>query len=181
MSDIQQIAPYLFYEDVEAALVFLERAFGFQETLRYRGAQGYVSHAEMCLGAGSIMLGNPGEQYRNPRRSGEVSSSVHVTVDDAQATYERALAAGAQIIEPPADQPYGGRRFGVSDPEGHEWWFSQPASSLAPEDWAPAHPRVSGNRMSRYRWVAWRLDRLPRTHAPDQTRVGGPSRASSCA
>jgi uncharacterized glyoxalase superfamily protein PhnB len=137
---MQQVTPYLFYEDVEAALVFLARAFDFQESLRYQGAQGYVSHAEMRLGDGSIMLGDPGEQYRNPGRSGEVSSSVHVTVDDAQATYERAVAAGARIIEPPADQPYGGRRFGASDPEGHEWWFSQPTPSLAPEDWAPAHP-----------------------------------------
>ncbi|MGO9247221.1 MAG: VOC family protein [Solirubrobacteraceae bacterium] len=135
---MQQITPYLFYEDVEAALEFLARAFGFQETLRYQGAQGYVSHAEMRLGGGTIMLGNPGEQYRNPRRSGTLSGTVHVTVQDVQATYERALAAGAQIIEPPTDQPYGGRRFGARDPEGHEWWFSQPTPSLASEDWGAA-------------------------------------------
>jgi PhnB protein len=140
VSDIQQITPYLFYEDVEAALEFLTRAFGFEETLRYQGAQGYVNHAEMSFGDGAIMLGNPGEQYRNPHRSGALSSSVHVTVDDAQATYERAVAVGAQIIEPPADQPYGGHRFGARDPEGQEWWFSQPTLRLAPEDWAPAHP-----------------------------------------
>ncbi len=120
---------------MQAALEFLARAFGFQETLRYQGAQGYVSHAEMRLGDGTIMLGDPGEQYRNPRRSGEVGGAVHVTVEDVQATCERALAAGAQIIEPPADQPYGGRRFGARDPEGHEWWFSQPTPGLVPEDW----------------------------------------------
>jgi uncharacterized glyoxalase superfamily protein PhnB len=131
---MQQITPYLFYEDVEAALVFLARAFGFQETLRYQGAQGYVSHAEMCLGDGTIMLGNPGEQYRNPRRSDALSGAVHVTVQDVQATYEQALAAKTQIIETPTDQPYG-RRFGARDPEGHEWWFSQPTPSLSSEDW----------------------------------------------
>jgi uncharacterized glyoxalase superfamily protein PhnB len=132
---MRQITPYLFYEDVEAALVFLARAFDFQETLRYRGAQGYVSHAEMRLGEGSIMLGDPGEQYRNPACGDTVAGAVHVTVEDAQAKYERAVAAGAQIIEPPADQPYGGRRFGARDPEGHEWWFSQPTPGLASEDW----------------------------------------------
>ncbi len=136
MSDIQQITPYLFYEDVEAALLFLTRAFGFQETLRYRGAQGYVSHAEIRLGDGTIMLGDPGEQYRNPRRSGALNGAVHVTVHDVQATYARALTAGAQIIEPPTDQSYG-RRFGARDPEGHEWWFTQPPTpSLTPETWS---------------------------------------------
>jgi PhnB protein len=138
VSDIQQITPYLFYEDVEAALEFLARAFGFQETLRYQGAQGYVSHAEMSLGDGTIMLGNPGEQYRNPCRSGTLSGTVHVTVQDVQATYERALAARTQIIESPTDQPYGGRRFGARDHEGHEWWFSQPTPSLVSEDWGAA-------------------------------------------
>jgi PhnB protein len=141
---MQQITPYLFYEDVEAALEFLARAFGFEETLRYQGARGYVSHAEMRFGEGTIMLGNPGEQYRNPRRSGDVSSAVHVTVPDVQATFERANVAGAQIIEPPTDQPYGGRRFGASDPEGHEWWFSQPASVLTSEDWS-SDPAADGD------------------------------------
>jgi PhnB protein len=140
---MQQITPYLFYEGVETALEFLARAFGFQETLRYRGAQGYVNHAEMRLGEGAIMLGDPGEQYRNPCRTGAVSSAIHVTVEDVQATYERAMAAGAPIIEPPSDQPYGGRRFGASDPEGHQWWFSQPAPVLTSEDWS-AEPAASG-------------------------------------
>ena len=63
--------------------------------LRYQGAQGYVSHAEMRLGDGTIMLGDPGEQYRNPCRSGTLSGTVHVTVRDVLATYERALTAGS--------------------------------------------------------------------------------------
>jgi PhnB protein len=142
---MQQITPYLFYEDVEAALEFLARAFGFEETLRYNGAQGYVSHAEMRFGEGTIMLGDPGEQYRNPRRSSEVSSAVHVTVPDVRAAFERANVAGAQIIEPPTDQLYGGRRFGANDPEGHEWWFSQPPPSHASEDWSP-EPVPEGER-----------------------------------
>jgi PhnB protein len=133
---MQRITPYLFYEDVEAALEFLARAFGFQETLRYNGPEGYIRHAETRLGDGTIMLGDPGEQYRNPRRTGVVSVAVHVTVADVQATFERAEGASAQIIEPPADQPYGGRRFGASDPEGHQWWFSQKTPSLAAEDWS---------------------------------------------
>lgn len=134
---MQRITPYLFYEEVEVALDFLARAFGFQETLRYSGSAGYVAHAEMRLGEEAIMLGSPGEQYRNPSRTGAVTVAIHVTVDDVEAISERARAAGAQIIEPPTDQPYGGRRFGANDPEGHEWWFSQSPPSHASEDWSP--------------------------------------------
>jgi uncharacterized glyoxalase superfamily protein PhnB len=52
-----------------------------------------------------------------------------------QAIFERAKAAGAQIIESPTDQPYGGRRFGASDPEGHQWWVAQQVASLRADDW----------------------------------------------
>jgi PhnB protein len=133
---MQRITPYLFYEDVEAALEFLAGAFGFRETLRYQGAQGYVTHAEMLIGDATIMLGDPGEDYQSPGRSGAPCSAIHVTVDDVQATYERAMAAGAEIAEPPADQPYGGRRFGATDPEGQAWWFSQPIGGVAANHWS---------------------------------------------
>lgn len=150
---MQRITPYLFYEDVEAALEFLTRAFGFQETLRYQGAQGYVAHAEMLVGDATIMLGDPGEDYQSPHRSGAPCGAFHVIVDDVQATYERAMAAGGEIVEPPADQPYGGRRFGASDPEGQTWWFSQPTGGGAAKHWStppgpstdPATSRTGGD------------------------------------
>ena len=62
---MQTITPYLLYEDVDAALSFLSKAFGFKEVLRYTGEGGYVNHAEMRLGDGKIYLGNPAQ-----RRSG---------------------------------------------------------------------------------------------------------------
>ncbi len=132
---MQTITPYLLYEDVEAALDFLARAFGFQETLRYSGDTGYINHAEMAYGDGSIMLGDPGDDYRNPKRLGTASVQIYVDVADIEATYERAKAAGAEIIEEPADQDYGMRRFGAKDPEGHSWWFAQQIREVSPEDW----------------------------------------------
>ena len=60
------ITPYLLYEDADAALEFLARAFGFEEVLRHTGDGGYVNHAEMRLGDDVIHLGDPGEEYRNP-------------------------------------------------------------------------------------------------------------------
>jgi uncharacterized glyoxalase superfamily protein PhnB len=64
---MQTITPYLLYEDVDPALAFLSNAFGFQEVLRYTGEGGYVNHAEMRLGDGKIFLGDPGDQYKNPK------------------------------------------------------------------------------------------------------------------
>ncbi len=132
---MQTFTPYLLYEDVEAALDFLVRAFGFQETLRHTGDAGDIDHAEMTYGEGLIMMGDPGEDYRNPRRLGAASVQIYVDVADVDATYERARSAGAEIIEEPADEEYGIRRFGAKDPEGHSWWFAQTIADVAPEDW----------------------------------------------
>jgi len=136
------ITPYLLYEDVDAALEFLARAFGFEEVLRHTSAEGYVNHAEMRLGEDAIHLGDPGEEYRNPAKLGGPTVLVGVDgLEDVDALCERARGAGAQISEEPTDQAYGERRFAVVDPEGHHWHFSQPIADLAPEDWGATAPR----------------------------------------
>jgi uncharacterized glyoxalase superfamily protein PhnB len=132
---MQTITPYLLYEDVDAALSFLAKAFGFKEVLRYTGEEGYVNHAEMRLGDGKIYLGDPGEQYRNPKKLGNETVGIYVVVEDVDAHFERAKAAGADIREEPTDQEYGERRYAAVDPEGHEWFFAQPTKEVAPEDW----------------------------------------------
>jgi PhnB protein len=133
------ISPYLLYEDVDAALAFLGRAFGFEEVLRFAGEDGRVNHAEARLGEAHVYLGDPttaGREYRNPAALGGATVLVIVDgVDDVDALCERARAAGAQITEEPADQDYGARRFGATDPEGHKWFFSQPIADVEPADW----------------------------------------------
>jgi uncharacterized glyoxalase superfamily protein PhnB len=130
-----RIIPYVLYADVDAALEFLARAFGFQERLRYTGAEGYVSHAEMRLGDGIVFLGDPGEAYRNPKQLGGNTVLVNVYVDDVDAHCARARAAGAEIIEEPEDQVYGERRYAAADPEGHRWYFGQVVRDVSPADW----------------------------------------------
>ena len=130
------ITPYLLYSDCDAALDFLARAFGFEETLRYTGSEGYVNHAEMRLGASRIFMGDPGEQYRNPKELGQGTVGIYVeigaSVDELCA---RARAAGAEITEEPTDQEYGHRRFTAKDPEGHHWYFAQALREVAPAEW----------------------------------------------
>jgi uncharacterized glyoxalase superfamily protein PhnB len=131
----QTITPYLLYKEVDEALEFLSRAFGFQEALRYTGAEGYVNHAEMRLGDGAIYLGDPGEQYRNPKELGTETVGLYVLVDDVDAHYQQAKSAGAEIKEEPADQEYGDRRYTAVDPEGHVWFFAQPVRDASAEEW----------------------------------------------
>ena len=103
----QIVTPYLLYEDVAAALSWLDKAFGFREELRWAGEDGVVAHAEMSLGDGAIMLGHPGPDYESPHRHGHATVLIAVQVDDVDGHYERARAAGAKAPDPPEDKPSG--------------------------------------------------------------------------
>jgi uncharacterized glyoxalase superfamily protein PhnB len=133
------ITPMLSYEDLADAIDWLGRAFGFRERMRMTNEHGTIGHAEMELGDGVIMLGNPGPNYQSPRRHAEtcpdarkwsevpfVIDGLHVLIDDVDRHYERARSAGARMLSEPADEPYGERIYRVEDLEGHRWMFAQP-------------------------------------------------------
>lgn len=127
MPDIApRVMPYLLYEDADRAVEWLTTAFGLREADRQRGADGRTSHAELRFGNEQILLGCPGPQYRNPKHIGSLTQYLYLLVSDVQAIFERAVQAGATVVEKPADQPYGHRRCAVDDPEGHRWYFAQP-------------------------------------------------------
>jgi uncharacterized glyoxalase superfamily protein PhnB len=119
----QQVTPYLLYEDAEAAVEFLARAFGFRELERMGGQAGGM-HVELELEGGHVYAGQPPEGFENPAKVGR-TSLVYVIVGDVDAHYERAKAEGAEIVEEPNDLPFGHRRYGCRDPQGHEWFFAQ--------------------------------------------------------
>jgi PhnB protein len=132
-----RVTPYLLYNDVDAALDFMVKAFGFEERVRMPGPDGKAMHAEAGIGAGVVMMGNPGSDYRNPTALGGATQLVYVYVDDVDAHCETARAAGATILREPADQFYGDRTYGAEDAEGHHWSFSQHVRDVAPEDMRP--------------------------------------------
>ena len=120
------IIPYLLYEDVGGALKFLAKAFGFKKFGdSMRAADGTINHAAMQLDDATVMMGCPGPGYRNPKRVGQATQSLYVNVEDVDKHFRRAKKAGAAIIEEPLDTPYGDRRYGAEDPEGHQWYFAQ--------------------------------------------------------
>ena len=120
----QTVTPYLLYEDGEAAVAFLTRAFGFKEVDRQvGGAGGLHVELETELG-GRIYAGQPPAGFRNPAEVGR-TSLVYVLVSAADEHHDRAKAEGATIVEDLVDLPFGHRRYTCRDPQGHEWSFAQ--------------------------------------------------------
>lgn len=118
------ISPYLFYRDVPAVLGWLSRAFGFREELRVPTPSGI--HAEKSLDGCRIMMGQGAAdpRLRPPGAAGPASQGVFVYLADIDAHCARAEAAGAEIVSPLTDLPYG-RSDTAHDPEGHPWDFTQ--------------------------------------------------------
>ncbi|HEV7397097.1 MAG TPA: VOC family protein [Pyrinomonadaceae bacterium] len=123
------VVPYLTYEDGIAALEWLAEAFGFTETARFTSIDGRLSHGEMSIGDGQIMLASPSPDYEGPRRhrgNCEIAASwsalagiidgVLVYVEDVDEHYAQAKAAGAVILSEPEDGPPA-RRYRVEDLE----------------------------------------------------------------
>jgi uncharacterized glyoxalase superfamily protein PhnB len=123
MSDERpNIFPSFKYSDAHAAIDWLERAFGFSRLAVHPGPAGTVAHAELRLGAGTIMLGSLGApDPANPWAAEKRGVYVHVT--DVDAHYQRALAAGAEIVRELAETPYGSREYSARDVEGNLWSF----------------------------------------------------------
>ena len=123
---MQTITPYLYYEDVDAALEWLAKAFGLEEYgKRFAGPNGKTNHAAMKLKEGVVMMGCPGASFRNPKRLGQATQCLHIIVSDVDERFERAKRTGATILQAPEDKFYGQRTFGAADPEGHQWFFAQ--------------------------------------------------------
>jgi uncharacterized glyoxalase superfamily protein PhnB len=126
-----QCCPYLFYDDVAAAIRFLVEAFGLEERFVDRDPSGTVQHAQLGYRAGVVMLGATGTHagYR-PRKSpealGGLNGGVYLFVDDVDAHARRAAGAGAKILMQPADMHWGDRLYCAEDPEGQFWMFATP-------------------------------------------------------
>ena len=123
----QRLVPYLAYADAPAAIEFLCKAFGFEETYRYPMEDGRIGHAELAIGDNVVMLASvfPEMGFASPQDLEGIHCQMHCDVEDVDAHHARAREAGATITAEPADQPYGDRIYRATDPEGHRWIFSQ--------------------------------------------------------
>jgi uncharacterized glyoxalase superfamily protein PhnB len=122
---------HVVYKDVDAAIQWLSSVFGFVEHYRY----GESSGAQMHLGDAWIMVrkARPGEL--TPAQLGCRTQSLTVFVEDVEAHYKKAKAAGAKIVEELNETAYGEFQYGGEDLEGHHWLFARHARDVSPEDW----------------------------------------------
>ncbi|MBV9057957.1 MAG: VOC family protein [Pseudonocardiales bacterium] len=118
------IWPALTYADAPAAIRFLVEAFGFVETLVVPGEGGReIAHAELRWPeGGGVMIGSTGNDNEfSQRKPG--TTSTYVVTDGPDALFDRATAAGAEVVRDLRDEDYGSRGFTVRDPEGNLWSF----------------------------------------------------------
>ena len=141
MSDRVTLAACPVYRDPKDAVVWLERAYGVEPTLMILNGDDVLTHAEMRVGEALIMVDR---EWSNLHRSpgavgGSNTQSIRLQLADGiDAHYERAIAAGAGIVQPPTTQFYGDRTYRVRDPEGPFWTFGQTVESVTQEEWARA-------------------------------------------
>jgi len=122
------VTPYLTVSDAIAALDWYARAFGAVEAFRVVGDDGRLGHAEFTIGGARFMMSDEYPEFgvRSPKALGGTGTALFVTVTDVDATFARAIEAGATSQGDPADQPHGARHGTLLDPFGHRWMLSQP-------------------------------------------------------
>ncbi len=122
------VTPYITVDNAGAVIDFLKKAFDAQETFAMRDDKGNVQHGEVKVGSSMIMLGSSHDQWK--ARPG----NFYVYVEDCDAVYKQALAAGGTSLSEPQTQFYGDRHGGVTDSQGNNWWIATHVEDVSPAD-----------------------------------------------
>lgn len=130
------VTPYLLVRDATRALAYYREAFGAEELMRFEGPPGRIAHAEVKIGDSHVMLAdeNPEEGFVGPQTLGGAGVSLMLYVQDVDATFARAVAAGATVRRPVADQFYGDRVGTLADPFGHVWSIATHREDVSVEE-----------------------------------------------
>jgi PhnB protein len=128
--------PYLTVSNGAAAIEFYKKVFGAEELMRMAEPDGRVGHAELKIGNGIIMVSDeyPEIGVLSPKTVGGSPVAIHLYVEDVDAVFERALAAGASVLRPIEDQFYGDRAGKFADPFGHLWFCATHTEDVSPEE-----------------------------------------------
>ena len=118
-----RLSPYLCIDGAARAIDFYVEVLGATEKMRMGGPDGKIGHAELTLGESIIMLADeyPDIGFLSPQRIGGTAVTLHAYVEDVDAVFEKALAAGAKSLRPVENQFYGDRSGQFEDPFGHRW------------------------------------------------------------
>jgi uncharacterized glyoxalase superfamily protein PhnB len=123
------VTPYLLVQGAEKLIDFVKNAFDAKETFRMSMPDGAIGHAEVKLGDSVIMLSEAqGGEYK------PMPTGIYLYVEDCDATYRRALEAGATSIMQPTDQFYGDRSANIKDQFGNHWYIATHIEDLSKEE-----------------------------------------------
>ncbi len=130
------VTPYLIVKDASGAIEYYKKAFGAKELFRISGPDGKLGHAELKIGDSIVMLADEAPQMGAlaPGTIGGSPVQLMLYVDDVDEVVPRAVAAGAKIVRPVADQFYGDRSGGIEDPFGHHWYVATHKEDVSPEE-----------------------------------------------
>jgi PhnB protein len=128
--------PYLIVDGAARAIEFYVKAFGARESMRMADPSGKVGHAEVRIGDSTIMLADevPAMGFRGPRALGGSPVSILLYVEDVDGVTAKAIAAGAKVLRPIADQFYGDRTCTIADPFGHIWTVATHKEDVPPQE-----------------------------------------------
>jgi PhnB protein len=141
-----RLSPYLVVDGAAQAIAFYGEVLGATERMRMPGPDGRIGHAELQLGDSVIMLADeyPEMDIRGPKAIGGTPVTLGVYVEDVDATFEAAIAAGAEALRPVEDQFYGDRSGQFVDPFGHRWSVSSHVEDVPPDEMAKRAAEMSG-------------------------------------
>lgn len=130
------VTPYLIIKGAADAIEFYKKAFGATELFRLADPSGKIGHAEIKIGDSPIMLADEvtGMGYLSPQSLNGSPVSLMIYVEDVDAVFAQALAAGAKEVKPVEDKFYGDRSGSLTDPYGHEWHVSTHKEDVSPEE-----------------------------------------------
>ena len=125
-SGSSKLIPTMRYQDAPAAIDWLVRVFGFEKQLVIPNPDGTIAHAQLKFGPDWIMVGSSKDDIlglKSPRELGGVTQSIYFYLPDIDAHFERAKAAGAEMVIDLKNTEYGSREYSARDPEGQLWHF----------------------------------------------------------
>ncbi|WP_166906414.1 VOC family protein [Mycobacterium sp. DL440] len=138
------VLPHLVVDDAAAAIDFYVKAFGATELGRVPGPDGRrLIHAALTINGSTVMLNDDFPEYNDgksttPKALGGTPVTIHLTVTDVEASFAKAVDAGAEVVMPLEDQFWGDRYGMVRDPFGHQWSLGQPVREVSPDEIAQA-------------------------------------------
>jgi PhnB protein len=130
------VTPYLYIKGAAQALDFYKKAFDAVELFRMADPSGRIGHAEIQIGNARIMLADehPEMGVLSPLSLGGASSSILLYVENVDARFAQAVAAGGTALRPLTDQFYGDRSGSLKDPFGHQWTIATHVEDVSPEE-----------------------------------------------